>query len=202
MDRLFSLVPKSVLAFLAIAGGILFIVISEPPHTVCDSQRDVIDKAQSKFLYKDPKSKNIKTTKYERLRDHCKATNNPGGCYEFFQELRTYAHDLGTLTQECSSAVSDTPEYRRAVWEPVEMMVRLAWGERPPVIYTAKFGWLDNADLSLFCRLKDRVIQFYGEDSWDGFREKMMRDLPGAKDLPRNQVWDLSIFSENCAKYP
>jgi hypothetical protein len=202
MDRFLSLIPKNLLAFLAIAGGMAFIIMSQPPHSLCDSQLEVIDSAQRRFLYKDPQSKKIVTTKYELLRDHCKRTNDPGGCYELFQEIKIMNHDLGMLTSECQPVVADIKEYKRAMWETVETLVRLAWGESPPASYTSKFGWLDSADLSLFCNLKDRIVAAYGEDQWDSFRERMMSELPGTKDLPRNQVWDLSIFSENCARYP
>jgi hypothetical protein len=78
----------------------------------------------------------------------------------------------------------------------------LAWGETPPTAYHAKFGWLDTADVSLYCGLKTRIIAFYGDPAWSAFREKMMKELPGAKDLARNQVWDMSLFSENCSRYP
>lgn len=201
MDRILSLIPKNVLAFLAIAGGIALIIMSQPPHTVCDSQIKVIEKSQARFLQKDPKSNKITSTKYERLRDHCKVTNNPGGCYEYFQELRTLLHDLATLARECMSALSEVNEFKRAIVESSELIVRLAWGEKAPATYSVKFGWLDSADMSLFCRIKNYYIQSYGDEAWDQFRERMMRELPGAKDLPRNQVWDLSIFSENCSKY-
>lgn len=202
MDRLLAVLPKNVLALLLIVGGIVLIVLFQPPHSVCDSQIEVVNKNQQSFLFKDPKSKQILTSKYERLRDHCKVTNNPGGCYELFQELKTMSHDLGTLPAECGSAVRGTVQYDRALKESAEMMVRLAWGEAPPSSYSAKFGWLEISDITLFCRLKDRLFAFYGEDWWNTFRERMMLDLPGAKDLARNQVWDLSLFSENCARYP
>ena len=201
MDRFLSLIPKNLLAFLAIAGGIAFIVLEQPPHTVCDSQLEVINTAQTRFLMKN-KSEKISTTRYERLRDHCRATNSPGGCYELFQELKTLLHDLGMLTKECAPVVSDIKEYKTALQESVELMVRLAWGEAPPSTYSAKLGWLDTADMSLFCRLKGTIVGLYGESWWTNFRERMMRELPLAKDMPRNQVWDLSIVSENCSRYP
>ena len=202
MDRLLSIVPKSVIAFAAIVGGILFIVLSEPPHTICDSQLEIIKEQQKKFLYLDPKSKHIKTTKYENLRDHCKATNNPGGCYELFQEMKTLLHDLSTLSNQCAPEIGGIKEIRKPVWEIAELLVRLAWGEKPTEAYHAKFGWLDTADISFFCQMKARIYILYGEPAWAKFREKMMKELPGAKDLPRNQVWDMSLFSENCARYP
>ena len=190
------------LAFLAIVAGTAFIILSRPPHSVCDSQMEVINTAEASFLFKDPKTKLNPATTYERLRDQCKTGNSPGGCYEFFQELKTLMHDLGTLTAECSSYVAGVTEYKRAMWESISIIVRLAWGEHPPASYASKWGWLDTADISLFCALQARITEFYGKDAWDGFREQTMRDFPGSKDLPRNQIWDLSIFSENCARFP
>jgi len=202
MDKLLATVPKNMLAFLAIVGFILLIALVQPPASVCDSQLEIIQHSQRHFLFPDPKSKLVKTTKFEKLRDQCKITNSPGGCYELFQKMKTFLHDLGTMGGECASAVGDVSEYKRAMIETADLMVRLAWGDAPPSAYHAKFGWLDTADISLYCTLKARLISTYGDEFWNGFREKMMKDLPGAQTLPRNQIWDMSIFSENCARYP
>lgn len=181
----------------------VFIILSSPPHSVCDSQIDVIKESQKHFLYKDPpKSKVVVTTRYQFQRDRCKSTNSPGGCYELFQGIRTLLQDLATVTSECGSSIGGVKEIKTALWETSELLVRLAWGEKPPSAYHAKFGWLDNADLTLFCKLKARATQMYGESAWNSFREKMMSDLPGTKDLTRNQVWEVVLFSENCARYP
>lgn len=210
MDALLRVIPKNLIAFLAITGGILFIVLSQPPHTVCDSQLEVIKKAQEKFLYKDPKSKKVNTTRYQTLYDHCKITNNPGGCYELFQEMKVLLYDLGTLSSECSGPLGAVPEHKRALWDVTELLIRLAWGDKPPESYHAKFGWLDTADVSLYCRLKERIIAFYGDAAWTRFREPYLnpknqnnvKELPGSKDMTRNQIWDMSLLSENCARYP
>ncbi|MGE0528558.1 MAG: hypothetical protein AB7G93_17450 [Bdellovibrionales bacterium] len=202
MDNLLALVPKNLIAIFAIGAGILLIVFLQPPHTVCDSQLEILKESQKKFLFKDPKSKTQKTTPYQHLMDTCKLTNNPGGCYELFQELKVLTQDLEILSANCARAVGDLSEFRRALWDPAELLVRLAWGEKPPTAYHAKFGWLDTADISLFCKLKARIHATYGQDAWESFRERMMRDLPGAKDLPRNQVWEMSLLSENCQRYP
>lgn len=202
MDRILNSVPKAMLVFLLIAGGILFIVISDPPHSVCDSQMEAVIKMQAGFLKKDPKSKTILTTKYERLRDQCKLTNNPGGCYELFQELKTMIHDLATVPAECTSRIGSVPEFKKAMWESVELVIQLAWGEKPPESYNAKFGWLETADMSLYCQLKNRIVGVFGESQWNSFREKTLTALPGAQPLNRNQLWDMSLFSENCARYP
>lgn len=202
MDKLLATFPKNLLATLVIAGFTLLFILSDPPHTVCESQLEVLQKNQQNFLYKDPKSKVQKTTKYQRLRDHCKGTNSPGGCYELFQEVRMLLQDLASVPGDCISYAGDITEVKKALWETSELIVKLAWGTSPPAAYHNKFGWLDTADISLFCLLKTRIVAAYGDSSWTSFREKLMLELPGAKDLPRNQVWDMSIFSENCARYP
>ncbi|MBX3021469.1 MAG: hypothetical protein KF799_07290 [Bdellovibrionales bacterium] len=202
MDRWLAQFSKNTIAFVAIVGGILFIVLTSPPHSVCDSQIEVIKEAQKAFLYTDPKSKLVKTTKYQTLRDRCKATNNPGGCYELFQNMKVLLQDLSAVPSECGSAVGGVTEVNRALWETAELLVRLAWGEKPPASYHQKFGWLDAADINLFCKLKARITYLYGEPAWNSFREKMMAELPGARDLNRNQVWEMILFSENCARYP
>jgi len=193
---------KGMIAFLAIAGGILFIILNEPPHSVCDSQVEVFRKSQERFLFLNKKAKAIKTTRYEELRDLCKNSNNPGGCYEYFQEMRTLLADLANFTGECASTSGKIREVKRALWETSELMVRAAWGDSPPAMYSAKFAWLDVADMSFYCKLKARIELTYGADAWAQFREGLFAKLPGVKGLNRSQIWELSLFSENCSRYP
>lgn len=203
MGNWFNGFSKNALAFLAIAAGIIFIIATSPPHTVCDSQIEVIKDSQKHFLYKDPpKSKVIKTTEYQALFERCKASNDPGGCYELFQKIKILLDDLTTLSQECASAGGSIDEVKKALWESIDLIVRLAWGEKPPPAYNAKFNWLDKADVTLFCNLKAKIGYVFGESAYDSFRERLMKDLPGAKDLTRQQVWEMSLFSENCSRYP
>lgn len=202
MNQLLSLFPKGVLAFLVIGGGILFLVLVQPPHTICDSQIEVLNNNQRKFLFKDSKSKLVKTSRYSRLREQCFNANNPGGCYELFREVKVLVLEIRNLSEQCAKMVGDEMEYKRAMWDSVDLLVRLAWGRMPPASVGVKYGWLEVSDLTLYCRLKERIVDIYGQSEWDSFREKKMRDLPGAKDLARNQQWELSLFSENCARYP
>jgi hypothetical protein len=210
MGHFFAMLPKTLLAFCAIAAGTIFIIMAQPPHSLCDSQIEVINKGQQKFLFEDEKSKRLLagkkegnlTTKYERLRDQCDLTNDSGGCYEYFQEMRAFLRDLNSLTTECAPVVGEIGTYRKALVESLEKIVRIAWGPAPPTSYNVKFSWLDSSDINLFCRMKDRYLSFYGDEAWEAFRTRISQQLPGAKDLTPTQIWDLSIFSESCARHP
>lgn len=202
MQQILSQLPKGLLAFLVIFGGILLIILSDPPRSVCDAQIEVFKNTQQSFLYKDPESKIEKTTRFEQLFDYCKATNSPGGCLELFQLTKRMLDDLNSVPSECRSTVASLSEVKKAISYISELLVRLAWGETPPGTYSQKFGWLDVADISLFCRLKDRHVEYFGQNSWNTLREKLLKELPGANGLSRAQAWDFSILSENCARYP
>jgi len=202
MDKFLAQFSKNALAVMAITGGIIFIILADPPRSICHAQIEVIKEAQKKFLYPDENSKIAKTTKYQAQRDRCKGSNNPGGCYEFFQNIKALLQDFNAVSNECGSAIGRVSEINKALWEPAELLVRLAWGEKPPPSYHEKFGWLDAADINLFCKLKARLSYVYGEPAWNNFRERMMNELPGAKDLTRNQVWEMALLSENCSRYP
>lgn len=202
MSQILSQLPKGLLAFIVLCGGILFIIFADPPKSVCDAQIELFKRNQQNLLYKDPDSKVEKTTKFELLFEHCKGTNSPGGCLELFQLTKRMLDDLSAVPSECRSTVASLSEVRKAIFYMSELLVRLAWGEKPPQTYSQKFGWLDVADVSLFCRLKERLSDYFGQSSWNNLREKLLKELPGANGISRAQAWDLSILSENCTRYP
>ena len=201
MVRFLANLSRQMIAFLALAGGILFIVISDPPRTVCDSQIDVLKDEETPFLFKDRAKKSRKEATYRSIIDQCKATNSPGGCFELFMQLRHMVRSLSTVPIECDSKTASLGAVRKVIRESIELMVQLAWGEKVPDVYFEKYGWLDHSDMNLFCSLKDYYIRYWGKDTWEQFREKMMLALPGADKLSRQKLWDNTIFSSNCKQF-
>ncbi len=202
MNDFFNQLSKGTLAALVIGAGILFLLIYDPPRSVCDIQVDTFRQSQDRFLYPQKKGVVEMRPEFDRLIDHCRGTNSPGGCYEFFLQMRTMVADMNKVSRECRSRVGRVRNLKTRVLDSLELLVRLAWGESPPASYTQKFGWLDAADMSLFCSLRLVVELFYGESEWEKFRERMFEILPGAAEMPRQEVWELMIVSENCARFP
>ncbi len=202
MERWLQTLPKHILALIVISIGILLIILFNPPHTLCDSQLSLFKEKQTGFIYLDPKQTFQKSSRFQSLHDQCKGTNSPGGCYEFFSLLRKALDDLGAVPMECSEAVASEGAVRASLFGALDLMVRIAWDSAPPKSYFEKFSWLDVADISLFCRLQQQAINFYGEAAYSSFREPYFSELPGGSALPRAKAWDASLFSENCARYP
>ncbi len=193
--------PKGVLIFLLLGGGIFLIVAFNPPYTVCDSQLEIFKKNQTRFIYIDPKEKLVKTARIETFNDSCKMANSPGGCYELFMKMKRLLRDLENAPRDCADTLSSLPEVKKALWRHMRLMVDLAWGEKPPTSYYEKLAWFDAADLSLYCNLKKDLETFYGTEEFSAFREKLFGELPGAKSLSRDQVWNMMLLSTDCRKY-
>ena len=194
-------IPRFLLVSLLLVGGTLLVIFFNPPYSICDSQIEVFKTAQTGFLYLNPKEKLSKTAQVELLTDRCKQTNSPGGCYELFLKFKGLLGDLERVPKECSPQVSDVSEVKKALGKQMKLMVELAWGMKPPLSFNEKLGWLDAADLALFCRLKRIFEEFYGKEGLSSFVESMFQGLPGAISMPRERAWEMMLLSTNCTSY-
>lgn len=184
-----------------LGAGVLFIVLSDPPRTVCDSQLELFDEKVRDFLLLDSRKPNRKTTRYTKLHETCRATSSAGGCYELFLNLKQMIKDAKTVSVECHGKLRGHTQYSTAVWQSLDLMAQLAWGAKPPLTPALKTGWLDPADLNLYCELKNSAIYVFSEEKWNSFVAGYFKSLPGAANLPRNEAWQKMLFSVNCTQY-
>ncbi|MBC87326.1 MAG: hypothetical protein CL677_09130 [Bdellovibrionaceae bacterium] len=203
MNNFISQLSKGTLALLAIGGGILFIVLRDPPRSICDSQVNQFKEKQIGFLFPDPKrlAGQVRQTRLKRESDFCKVRNSPGACYELFSSLKILVKELDFLDSRCKPDIASLGPVRSAVFSNLELMTLLAWGERPPVNYYAKLNWFSGADMKLFCDLKRIAYDFYGESAWNAFREKMLKSVPGVNELSRENAWNVILLSTKCETY-
>lgn len=198
MDAFLSRLPRNILALGAIGLGFLLIILNDPPRTVCDAQIANFQTSQESFLYSTKIPSGKKPPEIIQLVERCQIGNSAGACLELFSKTKKMIYDLKGVSSECSAVVGKTAEVKKWTWRVAQLFVELAWGEKPPAAYTQRTGWLDNADVALYCALKDTMIRLYGSEQWDAFRETMFQKLPQASGLGRDQVWQRSVFSVRC----
>lgn len=197
MDELLRRAPRTLLAFIAIAIGYGLIIAFNPPRTVCDEQIDVFKASQKAFLSRT--SAKLSRTAADELYDLCKNDNGPGGCFDFFLNLRNMVDGLERIPKTCASTVAADPLIKKWLLKSMTLMTQIAWGEGSSAVYISKkHSWLDAADFRLFCRLKAMGTRIYGEDGFGEFRESLLSSLPGAGQMSREQKWSRSIFSSSC----
>lgn len=202
LDQWIRTLSKGTLAALVIGIGILFIIFSDPPRTVCDSQLDAVKKQQASFLFPDQMDKkDPKGTSFKALYTYCKNSPGPGACYELFAKLRLLVRDLNSVPNECTSSLAGESAIQMALWMPIKLMVESAWGTKPPEGLVEKLCWLDSSDIGLFCNLSSWIVRIYGQPAWEGYRESLFKDLPGAASLGRKEAWERMLLSVDCPKY-
>jgi hypothetical protein len=198
MDNFLNSLPKSILVGGALAVGLVIIFLIKPPHTKCDSQFEIFQKAETPFLYKDPTKKFMEETQVQTSMNACKQTNSPGSCFQFFEGLKFLIKDIQTISYDCRPGILSKSEISTALWQSLEFIFEIAWGKNPPANYLDKLGWLDNVHVSVFCDLQALMKESFSEDEWTTFREKMLAGLPGAQALGRKEVWNRSLFTLKC----
>lgn len=201
LNQLLYLFPKPVLAFIAIAIGVLIIFIFNPPYDKCKIPIESFKESQQGFLYDKPTKLSSSPATYSKLYKNCKAANNPGGCFTLFDQLQKMLRASDMVPIECTKKLASVGALSRTIWESLELTVRLAWGDKPPDSYVQRLSWLSRQEVQTFCMLKQEAIDIYGSSRWEGFREKMLKALPGAEKLSRKEVWERILLSISCNNY-
>ncbi len=108
---------------------------------------------------------------------------------------------LQLVPKECSEKVFAVAEVKKAVWDSIALMQKLAWGSKGPNSIYEKNSWLDSNSLNLFCILQNTAIQASSKETYAEWREKVMMALPNAEQLSRQDLWSRTLFSTSCKDY-
>ena len=200
LDNFIAKFPKGLVATVVIGLGILFIILNDPPKTICDAEEEVFRKNHRSFLAPNPRSNSGKSD-FDEKKALCLNSNSPGGCYEFFTQVRELMGSIEGTSIECRNQIANISAVQNAFWQTASLFVEIAWGSRPPETVYEKVGWLDYADINLFCRLQSKIQEIYGIESWQKFQETMFQKLPEIQTLPREKSWNLMLLSVRCNQY-
>lgn len=202
MDRFFESLPNSLKALGIMIAALVVIIIMNPPVTVCDAQMQIFRESQKNFLYPPPAEGGVRIpAQVKTLMDNCVNDNSPGGCFDLFVGLKKMVVDLRNIPEQCAEKAGEEPEIKAWLWRSLKLMVQIAWGDRAPASYMQKNGWFDTSEVTLFCNLKRHAVRLYGKDRFAQWQEEMLRNMPKAEGLTREQIWPRSILSTPCDAY-
>lgn len=201
MADFFKSLSKNALAVILIAGGVLFIVASDPPVTKCSHQIKKFEEAEVGNLIKDKKQKFQEVTRFQKLIGICKSANNLGGCFELFSSIRKVIERSRTISFDCQEEWGSSSVAKKFLHESTLIMLELPWGPAGPSSDLAKMSWYQSPQVELFCRLKDVNRLVYGEDGWARKREALLASLPNFQTLGREKAWSMSLFSVSCSGF-
>lgn len=197
MDEFLRRAPRTLLALVAIVIGYALIIGFNPPRTICDEQLSVFKSSQKSFLA--PSSAKVERSAADELFELCKSENGPGGCFDYFLNVRSMVDGLERVPRNCSAAVGRDDLVKKWLLKSMTLMAQIAWGDANAGVYISKkHSWLDAADFRLYCRMKTLATRFYGDEGFQTYRESIMSSFPGADKMSREQRWSRSIFSSPC----
>lgn len=187
MEQFFKTLPPAVLALIVLAGAIILFIVSNPMHTLCDTQGEVLQQSQTGPLFPQPTQVRDERGKHNQTlpprivaaKEKCQIGNSGGACYEYFSILKQLAVDIGKVSTECFAQMFELPNVERAFRDGVEVMTRIAWGPEPPALWWNRSGWLQESELAIFCRMKNIYIRTKGQEEWDALRQSIFAKLPG-----------------------
>jgi hypothetical protein len=109
----------------------------------------------------------------------CQHGNSAGACYEYFNILKKLANDVLLANSECVSELYEVSEVKQALNDGLEIMVRMAWGAHSPESPLEKNGWMQESELVTFCRIQRLTQNAIGTESYQEFKKKIIKKLPG-----------------------
>lgn len=193
--------PRPLLATILVGGGVLLIILKEPPYTFCDSQIEQFQKLQKGILYGNPADIHTEKSILTRKWILCRKENAPGACYEYFSYLRRLLRDLLVLSQECADLVYAKEEVQKALSSALALITALAWREEVLTGQLSKFNWLSRSDMYLFCDIKRKYLNNYGEQAYLKLEADILKLLPLQQEVSPKFLIKKTILSEPCIKY-
>ncbi len=192
-------IPKEILAIAILVGGLILFMILDPPKTQCDVQIELFKKSQGDFVFAQDTKTGSRKADFDKFLSRCQEANGPGGCYELFQNLKQFNHDLNAVPDQCQASVASISEVGKIFNKSLIVLIQLAWGYQAPLSANLKQGWLDQSETYLYCLLKSDLIRLYGEDTWRQVYDRAVSDLPGAKNIRDKQIlYSLTLASQSC----
>lgn len=211
--------PRVPLVIGAFALALTYLLLTNPPRSKCDIESEPFRNNLVGILHPRSLAKKgaIPPTLAKNKKD-CQYGNSPGACFPYFNDLRKILDALNQASDECRGEFSHAEDIYPVLSNGIEVIVRLAWGEEPPVSEASRQGWLQDTELSLFCGLNKFVRQNWEEEEYQGLQLRILSHLPAAKiaadkratgDAPAAVTASMSaqealsktLFKFNCSAY-
>jgi hypothetical protein len=174
LAKIFRYVPEWFFVLVLIGLGVAFFFYDAPLTTVCDAQINDFAQGQNGRLF--PKAVNVLNpltggpyvnNNLSKSRKQCIESVQGMGCYSYFKIVQGVLFDFQKLSPQCLMELSAKPLISKMFDDYIITMVRLAWGDRPPLSQTNKNGFLTDSDISTYCKMRKFYNVFYPQARWD-----------------------------------
>ena len=179
LEQQLAQMPKMLVALIALTATVVFLFVFNPPHTICDTQVETVKENLVGPVFPAIVKKNTLQPQIKNAQQSCKTGHSAGACFDYFSILKMIAKQIDNSSPECRAQVIGVSEIQAALKDGVEIMALAAWGPQPPASPAARFGWMQESELAVFCYIKDVFEKALGEEAWTALRLKVNKKYPG-----------------------
>lgn len=188
-------IPTPVLVIIVLVGAVVFMMMSEPPRDACDVQLEVFMKAQAGRL---SSLRGKVNSLWVRTAKQCQETKTLGGCTEFHNTLKLTLVDIQSAPVQCTTRLVSQEWLRKILTDSLILMVQIAWGEKPPEPGPQVYGWMEQSELAIFCKIQSNLQRVMTDEEWELFVRKSVSRLPQANELKFEESYWRSLFGVRC----
>ncbi len=181
--NLLNNIPKPLLVISVFVLGIAFIVYTNRPHSICDTQLENFKELEKGYLYPlSIKNAGTRAPIYDRAFASCRdGQGSAGACLEYFKILSKMIADLDPIASTCGEFFGENGVIRKSLIEGMRTLILIAWGEELPDKEAKVSGRLDTTELSLFCNLRATWLKYLNKESFESFKDSVVAELPTKK---------------------
>ncbi len=182
MNNIIYKIPKPLLVLLILSFALLIIIMNNPLSNGCEVELTNFDNSVLGVLksYR-LKSKKIQYAQLDYVKERCANYNSIGACSEYFKSLKKVADSLKQISGECHEKLIESyPKLLNQMADGMKILALSAWGSQIPENMSRRLGWLSEAEVRTFCRLKLKYIDWVGVESYKQFRKLIYMEFPSS----------------------
>lgn len=179
LDEIIKVIPRPVLVIGILVISLALFVYNSPLKDECEIQGSIFTKNMQGILYVEKINKKKQFPQINYWRERCKEGNSIGSCDAYFEGLRVLTKELREVNDKCQKTYTENDaNLIKHVYQALQIMALVAWGEKPPGGPSERIGWMTTANIKTFCYLKKTFILLAGEEQYLALREKVYLEYP------------------------
>lgn len=179
LDKLYQ-IPKTLLIFLMMCLGLGLIMYSNPLADGCEVDIKKFSREVRGVLrgFQNAKER-TQFALIESQKQICRDGNTPGSCENYFNSLKKITVATSKVRNECyPKLIADYSNLIPEARSGVKTLALIAWGMQPPKESSQRLGWLSQAEVYTFCRLKRVLQDQLSDEEYRDYRYSIYEEFP------------------------
>jgi len=182
LDQLIQKIPRTTLVIGVLVLALGLIVYQNPLEDGCGVEvKNFTREVRGWLIGFKTKSNKTQLPQLDSMKKLCREGNSAGACENYYLGLKKVTVGLKHMNEQCfAKLVEEYPQLPMTVAQGLVTMALNAWGEKPPASVQERLGWLTEADIYTFCRLRNAYPKLTSQEDYQNLRMAAYAEYPAA----------------------